>query len=228
MATVLIPWRPQPSRVEAFEAVQGWYRENLPEVELRTIDSDDEVFNLARCRNLAVASATDPNAVLILNDADTIPERAPLMAAIEAAAHSPLVQLPYTDYRWLGVEGTAELLAGTTVRGCAFELVVGACSGIYVTTARTWWSHGGQDERFRGWGFEDAAWYVAHETLLGEPPQRHPGAVFALAHDLEARHGPEFDANARLMQRYRDAAGKSEAMSQFVFSAENARSRPAS
>jgi hypothetical protein len=52
--------------------------------------------------------------------------------------------------------------------------------------------------------------------------------VFALAHELEAREGPGFDANARLMQRYRDAAGSSEAMSQFVFSAENARSRPAS
>ncbi len=227
MATVLIPWRPQPSRMEAFDAVIAWYRENLPELELRTIDTDDAVFNLSRCRNRGIADMHDDE-VVVINDADTLPERAPLIAAIEAAAHSSLVQLPYTDYRWLGPEGTAELVAGTPPRDCEFELVDGACSGIYVTTPRTWWSHGGQDERFRGWGFEDAAWYVAHETLLGEPPQRHPGAVYALAHELEAREGPGFEANARLMQRYRDAAGSSEAMSQFVFSAENARSRPAS
>jgi hypothetical protein len=228
MVTVLIPWRPQPSRVEAFDAVLAWYRDNVPDAELRTIDTDDAVFNLSRCRNLGIAAVDDEGEVVVINDADTLPERAPLIAAIDAAAHSSVVQLPYTDYRWLGPAGTAELVAGTAPRHCEFELVVGACSGIYVTTPRTWWSHGGQDERFRGWGFEDAAWYVAHETLLGEPPQRHPGAVFALAHELEAREGPGFDANARLMQRYRDAAGSSEAMSQFVFSAEKARSRPAS
>jgi hypothetical protein len=85
-----------------------------------------------------------------------------------------------------------------------------------VTTPRTWWRHGGQDQRFRGWGFEDAAWYLAHETLLGEAPRRHPGHVYALHHTAEVREGPQYDANAALMERYRAAATSAEAMRTLV------------
>ena len=87
---------------------------------------------------------------------------------------------------------------------------------IVILFAATWLSHGGQDERFRGWGFEDAAWYVAHETLLGAPPQRHQGSVFALHHETQLREGPQYDLNAALMQRYRDAATSADAMRAFV------------
>lgn len=204
--TVLIPWRPQPSRVEAFDAVVGWYRDTFGDVDIRTVDSDDEAFNLAQCRNLGIAGIEDDTQVVIINDADTIPEEPALREAIAAAATSGRVHLPYTEYHWLGQQGTSELLAGVPPRECDFELVRGACSGVYVTTPATWWSHGGQDERFRGWGFEDAAWYLAHETLLGEAPIRHHGAVFALHHVPAPREGTNYDANAALMEEYRAAA----------------------
>lgn len=229
--TVLIPWRPQPTRLEAFDTVIAWYRENFGDVDIRTVDSDDPIFNLAQCRNLGVASIEDPTQVVIINDADTIPEIGPLREAIEAAATSGRVHLPYTEYHWLGADGTAQLLAGRPLSACDFELVRGACSGVYVTTPATWWAHGGQDERFRGWGFEDAAWYLAHETLLGEPPRRHTGTVYALHHTPEVREGPQYEANAQLMERYRDASVSVEAMSQLVDSvatAARARALPGS
>src|SRR5690606_26747423 len=153
--TVLIPWRPQPSRVDAFDAVVAWYRENLGDVNIRTVDTDDEAFNLARCRNLGIASINDPNSVAIINDADTIPERDALLDAIAQAETSGRVHLPYTQYHWLGAKGTEQLLEGHPAHRADHEVVLGACSGVYVTTPATWWSHGGQDERFRGWGFED-------------------------------------------------------------------------
>ncbi len=229
--TVLIPWRPQPSRVEAFDVVIAWYRENFGDIDIRTVDCDDEIFNLAQCRNLGIASIEDAGQVVIINDADTVPEIGPLREAIEAAASSGRVHLPYTAYHWLGAEGTAQLISGRSLDECDFELVRGACSGVYVTTPATWWSHGGQDERFRGWGFEDAAWYLAHETLLGEPPRRHGGTVYALHHTPEVREGPQYDANAQLMQQYRDASVSVEAMSQLVESvatAARARALPGS
>lgn len=219
---VLIPWRPQPSRVEAFDAVVAWYREHLGDVDIRTIDSRDEIFNLAQCRNLGIASIERETDVVIINDADTIPELGPLREAIAAAAHSGRVHLPYTRYHWLGASGTAELLGGRDPDDCDYELVRGACSGVYVTTPETWWAHGGQDERFRGWGFEDAAWYLAHETLLGEPPRRHDGTVYALHHVPEVREGPQYEANAELMEQYRVASASAEAMGQFVESAATA------
>lgn len=209
---VVIPWRPAPSRMEPFQRVWDWYAENLPEARLRTIDTEDDVFVLAACRNEAVRTAPE-GAVVVMSDADTLPEVDSLRRAIEAARTSGLVHLPYTEYRWLGGTGSAQYAAGVPLESCEYEqLVRGACSGVYVTTPSAWWAHGGQDEGFRGWGFEDAAWYLAHETLLGAPPRRHEGRVFALHHAPETRAGAGYDANAARMERYRAAAGDPAAM----------------
>lgn len=232
-ALVVLPWRPAPSRIDAYDRVRDWYAQMLPELRVETIDSGDDPFNLARCRNLAVAGMADPDAVIVLGDADTLPEPEPLRAAIAAAATSGRVHLPYTAYHWLGAEGSAQFAAGAPLADCSFELVKGACSGVYVTTRRTWEAHGGQDERFRGWGFEDAAWYLAHSTILGEPPQRHEGRVYALHHIAAERAGAQYESNAAHMERYRVAASDPSAMSALVdkglaASARNARSGPGS
>ncbi|WP_100813161.1 MULTISPECIES: glycosyltransferase family 2 protein [Microbacterium] len=213
--SVIIPWRAAPSRVTAFEAVTSWYAREFPEFTVRTIDTEDDVFVLAACRNRGIAGE-NPDDVVIINDADTVPEADALRAAVDAAGTSGLVHLPYTAYHWLGATGTAQYLAGLDPEQCEFELVRGACSGVYVTTPRTWERHGGQDERFRGWGYEDAAWNLAHQTLLGSPPQRHEGRVYALHHVAETRAGAHFDANAALMERYRGAAGDPGAMRSLV------------
>lgn len=213
--TVVVPWRPASSRVPAFEFVLDWYARLLPDFSVRTVDTDDEVFVLAACRNRGIA-AVDPDEVVVVCDADTLPEPGPLREAVAAARTSGLVHLPYTEYRWLGGVGDAQLRAGIPAQECAHELVIGACSGVYVTTPRTWARHGGQDERFRGWGFEDAAWHRAHEALLGAPPVRHEGRVYALHHAAEVREGPRYEANAALMERYRAAEGDPVAMAQLV------------
>jgi hypothetical protein len=213
MVTVVIPWRPQPSRVAALEAVTAWYAQNLPEATVTLVDTDDEIFNLARCRNVGVAAAA-AGEVVVINDADTLPEIEALSVAIAAAPTSSVVHLPYTEYRWLGASGSREFAEGMPLPQCDFVLISGACSGVYVTTPETWARLGGQDERFRGWGFEDAAWYVAHETLAGEVPRRNEGRVYALHHQAEPREGEQYDANAALMERYRDASGDAEAMRQ--------------
>ncbi len=214
--TVVVPWRPAPSRMWAFDALRHWYAEILPSAVLRPVDPVDPVFNLSQARNAGVSAVPDPHQVVVVNDADTLPEREPLLAAIDAAKASGLVHLPYTEYRWLGAEGTAMFASGAALSDCPFELVRGACSGVYVTTPATWWSHGGQDEGFRGWGFEDAAWFLAHDTLLGSAPARHEGRVYALHHAPETRSGPLYDANESRMRRYRDAARNPDAMRQLV------------
>lgn len=213
--TVVVPWRPAPSRVPAYDFMRQWYARYLPDFAVRTIDTDDDVFVLSACRNRGIA-AFDPDEVVVVCDADTLPEPEPLRAAVAAARTSGLVHLPYTQYRWLGRDGDAQLRAGVPPEECAHELVIGACSGVYVTTPRTWARHGGQDERFRGWGFEDAAWYLAHQALLGAAPVRHEGRVYALHHAAEVRAGARYEANAALMERYRAAAGDAVAMAQLV------------
>jgi len=214
---VIIPWRPQPSRLAAFEATSAWYRQNLPGAEIVTVDSGEVPFNLARCRNVGMADVATPDEVVVVGDADTIPSLEPLLAAIADAATSGLVHLPYTRYQWLGAAGTAAYFAGAPLDTVDATLVVGACSGVYVTTPRTWASHGGQDERFRGWGFEDSAWFAAHTTLLGTQPRRHEGDVYALHHETQLREGEQYEANAALRERYRDAESSPESMRALVF-----------
>lgn len=231
MLTVVIPWREQPSRLSALDAVREWYLREIGDVEFVLVDSDDDVFNLSQARNTGVAAVADAGRVVVINDADTIPQRESLLDAVGAAASSGLVHLPYTHYHWLGASGSAQFVEGTPLAECDFELVRGACSGVYVTTPRTWFSHGAQDERFRGWGFEDAAWYLAHTTLLGGPPRRTEGRVFALHHAAQPREGEQYDANASLMERYKAAVGNVAAMRALVgesdaHRARNARSLP--
>ena len=85
-----------------------------------------------------------------------------------------------------------------------------------VTTRDIWQRHGGQDERFISWGYEDTAWGVAHETLLG-PLHRHRGFVYALTHVITERKEETQNIGIDLMQRYEDARHDIEAMRELVF-----------
>jgi hypothetical protein len=206
---VAIPWRPQPDRVYAHELTADTYRAFLPDATIVDVDTDHQPFCLAACRNkgvrLAEAGGYD---VVILADADTLPEPGPLLAAIHGAATDDLVHTPYTEYRSLRADGTVQFLAGAPLRDCNHLTVPFACSGVYVTTPSTWWACGGQDEAFKGWSPEDFAWLICHRALLGADPVRHEGAVYALHHPGPPKTGDAYDAAVALYQRYL-AAGES-------------------
>lgn len=200
---VVIPWRAKPDRQYALNVVKSWYRDNLPDAKLIFADDDKKDFCLSGCRNIGVKNAEECGAdVVIINDADTIPEIDPLMDAVIAANSDGYVHLPYTEYRALGLVGTRQFKKGVELDNCDAFIVHGAVSGVYVTSPKTWWSHYGQDERFRGWGFEDAAWYTAHTVILGREPVRHDGKLYALNHRSANKKGPLFESNKNLCDTY--------------------------
>jgi hypothetical protein len=214
---VAIPWRFQHHRVPAHNLTVARYRELLPNTVITCVDTVHEPFCLAACRNEGVRLAEQGGYdVAVIGDADTLPEREPLLEAIEQARYSRLVHLPYTEYRSLRADGTEQYRAGTPLEECNHLVVDGAASGVYVTTPATWWAHGGQDERFRGWGGEDAAWYAAHTTLLGAEPVRHEGRVYALHHESQVKEGVQCTANFALVYRYHQAQGDRAAMRALV------------
>ena len=90
--TVVIPWRPAPTREPAYAFVTDWYARHVPEATVRAIDTADDVFVLSACRNEAVRSVP-PGEVVVINDADTFPEVNVLRAAVEAARTSGRVHL---------------------------------------------------------------------------------------------------------------------------------------
>ncbi|GGK61359.1 hypothetical protein Sme01_03080 [Sphaerisporangium melleum] len=210
---VAIPWRSQPDRVYAHQLTRERYAELLPGADIVDVDTDHAPFCLAGCRNKGVRLAERAGAdVVVLGDADTLPEREPLLAAIAGASRDGLVHLPYAEYRSLGGRGTQQYRTGVPLEACHHLTIPGACSGVYVTTPPTWWAHGAQDERFKGWGAEDAAWWAAHTTLLGAQPVRHEGRVYALTHESAVKEGPQYTANFALCFRYHQAQGDPDAM----------------
>ena len=213
---VVIPWREQPSRVFAFNEVRRWYEDCMPDADIIIADNGGEQFHLSASRNHGMREASNYD-VVIVNDADTIPEILPLEEAIEDCQTTGLVHLPYREYRTLGVEGTQAYLRDTPLAHCPHFLVYSACSGVYVTTPDTWWMYGGQDEEFRGRGFEDTAWLFAHTTLLGAPPVRHEGNVYALHHKPDKKEGEQYTRNAQRCALYENASGNYDAMHALVF-----------
>lgn len=198
-----VPWRPQPNRVYAHDLTVQRYRDLLPDADITDVDTEHEPFCLAACRNRAVRLAeAEGYDVVVLADADTLPERKPLLTAIEQARYSRFVHLPYTEYRSLRADGTRQHRAGRPLETCSHITIPFATSGVYVTTPATWWSCGGQDERLLGWGMEDVCWLVAHRTLLGAEPVRHEGRVYALHHQPAVKEGAQYDANVALYHRY--------------------------
>ncbi|MEV7013290.1 hypothetical protein [Streptosporangium sp. NPDC051022] len=209
---VVIPWRPTTDRQYAYDLTVAHYRDLLPDTAVLAVDTNHQPFCLAGCRNRGVRLAEEAGAdVVVLGDADTLPERDPLLEAIRGAATSGLVHLPYTAYRSLRRDGTAQYRGGVPLQDCNYVEVPGACSGVYVTTPATWWSHGGQDELFLGWGGEDAAWSAAHLTLLGAEPARYEGRVYALHHASAVKEGEQYTANFARIYRYHQAQGDPEA-----------------
>ena len=198
-----VPWRSQPHRVYAHDLTVQRYRDLLPDAHIVDVDTDHDPFCLAACRNKAVRTAEAGGYdVAVLGDADTLPEREPLLEAVEQARYSRFVHLPYTEYRSLGRDGTDQALDGIPLDHCSHVTIPFATSGVYVTTPATWWACGGQDEHMLGWAPEDVAWLISHRLLIGAEPVRHEGTVYALHHESPPKSGPVYDAAVARYRRY--------------------------
>jgi len=205
-----VPWRPgQPDRERHHAIVKSHLQAILPNAYHVDVDTDHEAFCLAGCRNQGVRAAQEAGCdVVVLCDADTLPEPAPLLAAINSAQDGRL-HLPYRTFKGFSPAGTAAYLAGTPAHRCEVELQTEwSTGGVMVIQPAAWWRMGGSDERFRGWGFEDTATRVACDALLG-PTVRHTGTIYHLWHPTSRDpNSPLFKANQALMRRYEAAEGR--------------------
>ncbi|WP_433364059.1 glycosyltransferase family 2 protein [Streptosporangium sp. CA-115845] len=206
---VVIPWRGgQPDRERHHETVRAHLRSLLPDAWHIDADSGHQPFSRAGSRNHGVRLAQDVGAeVVVLCDADTLPEREPLLAAIDSA-HDELLHLPYRLFRGFTPAGTDAYMAGTQPMDCGIELESEwSTGGCMVIQPPSWWRMGGMDERMTGWGAEDTAARVACDALLG-PTVKHPGVIFHLWHPSEIDPASTlYQANMALMARYVAAEG---------------------
>lgn len=215
---VVIPWRPGSLERNAHhDIVRAHLQDLLPDAIHLDVDSGHEPFSRAGSRNAGVRLVETAGAdVVVICDADTLVEAEPLHAAIAAAADGRL-HLPYTWYRGLSREGTMAYLARVPLADCEAELEhEWATGGVLVIQPEAWWRAGGMDERFLAWGFEDAAYRIAADALLG-PTVCHEGTINHLWHPPDTNLGsPQHVANGQHCQRYVDATGDPEALQAII------------
>lgn len=214
--TVAVPFRGgQLDREIHADYIATTLRDMLPDADHQLVDCDG-MFSRARVRNEAVHRAG--NGVVVLCDADTLPEPGPLRAAIEGAAEDGVLHLPYTRYRALSPAGTLAVYArGVDPHHAPVEdesrRPIG---GVWVIRADAYWAAGGMDEAFQGWGFEDDAFWTASSLLLG-PPVRHDGTITHLHHQPAAdTRSPQYRANRARHQQYVRARRNPAAMRSLV------------
>lgn len=182
---VIIPYRSSgcEHRRRNFEFVEKTMKRLLPEADHITVDANPDLpFNRGASRNAGVR-VSNHHDVIVLVDADTVPQKGPLDEAIWAASQDGKMHLPYTTYRTLTPSGTKKALRGLNPSD---QRVVGtlewACSGVVVMDPDSYAAVGGQLE-LTGWGFEDSIFAIVGNHRLGRFV-RHTGDVNHLWHPI--------------------------------------------
>lgn len=183
---LVIPWRETPSRLEPFNYVLNWYKTNFPDIEIFFSDTDGDVWEPSKSRNLGVKKAQEAGCdVLIVNDADSLAELHALKEAIEDCQKDGLIHNPYTLYKHLNYDSTKDYYAGMSVSQCFGYVYNDSVGGIWVCKPSVWWEIGGMDEKFKQWGPEDRAFDVAHRMIKGCNIVHHDGWLISLAHERQ-------------------------------------------
>jgi hypothetical protein len=207
---VCIPWRPQPHRLAAFERVVGWYEDHGYQVVLG--DSHHETFNLAAARNAAVRAAGDAE-IVVVADADTIPEARALMRAIRRATSQPMVVYPFEHYVYLGDVDPATVDLERLAELPHEQTYTHSVGGLLVVQRQLYWELGGHDEGFRRWGYEDTAFEIVAETLART--DRITGSVYAFGHEADRDMSDANPGRSRI-QLYRYARRNPKIMRELV------------
>lgn len=222
---VVIPWRgTSPERQRAFDYVKNWFVKNMDvrqeegaRYPLFMPDTGSEKFNRGASRNLGVQLAWRSGArVVVLCDADTVPEEAPLREAIWAAEKDHKLHLPYTHFRGLTQSGTRRALRGKPLEAQPTEDEHDhATGGILVIRPDSYVKAGGHPELL-GWGFEDTIFRICCDALLGAS-YRHNGNINHLWHPKDWNLGsPQWLANKAISDEYTAVEGNKTAIQELV------------
>jgi hypothetical protein len=199
-------FRDDGERGKIFEAIRERVESLYPFDEVLIVDSGHQPYNRAASRNLIVKRAIESDVVVVC-DADSIPEEKPLREAIDGAYGSSLFHIPFQTVRVLSSSRVRRLPDNLkSVReiyryGPSF-------GGCYVVRPQLWWDVGGMDERIVGWGYEDEIFLVATTTFSGKYVS-HPGNLYTFNHS----RGPDLDSrppNGALRDSYNENIGNKE------------------
>jgi len=203
---LVIPWREQPSRIKPLEAVLFWYQTNLPDIEIFYSNKPGKYWNAGASRNDGVKKAQEAHCdVIIVNDADTLPEIQPLLKAIKDCQEDGMIHNPYNLCKYFDKETSERFYNGEDIKLLKHKLFPDANGGIWVCTPETWWSIGGMDEKFLQWGGEDSVFEIAHKIIKGKNFTKHDGYIYCLGHNKQEKEegfSLNYSKNVELYWKY--------------------------
>lgn len=207
------------TRSPAFQVVRDQVSKLTDFWKVITVDSGHEPFNRAATRNMAVRQAEAAGAdVVVLCDADSIPQRDPLRQAIIDASTDGLIHYPFNEV-WEMVPKAIHLIRVgrnlNQLRNRAYNRYGPSQGGCWVVSPATWWSAGGQEERFSGWGCEDRAMIAAANTLVGRSVQ-HEGVLMCLYHHRPPIAHQWIPQDVQLLTRYESSIDDPEMMKEIL------------
>lgn len=211
---VLVPRRPEPWRDRLWGHVRARIEDAVEWPIHEGVDAGPQPMNRAAARNRAAAEAEEWD-VAVFCDADTVPDFERLEEAVGRALDAKHLVCPQDTFRSLTRAGTLAVLDGSCEVHEAPERwdYPNPKSSCIVVHRDAWEAVGGYDERFVGWGFEDAAFYHACEALVGV--ERLKGLCWHLWHPRSPEKDPntrDYRRNAELGARYKAASGSADAM----------------
>lgn len=185
------PWRETADRREAFEVTKEKVLSLYFFDDVYTVDSGHRSFNRAASRNVAAEHSLGKCDVIVLCDADSIPEKHALLAAIDSA-HDGLMHFPFDIAWYLGSKSLERIKLGQNLEQLKSRIIDKCPSegGIWVCKPETWFAAGGMDDRLKYWGCDDRAFLAASRTLVGMPV-KHQGVLLCLPHNRPHDSGEE-------------------------------------
>lgn len=220
---ILVPIRSGfADRDRLWEFCRSWWGERHPDWPIVEghHEAEEGLFNRSVALNRAAALAGDWDVAVVI-DADVLCDPNRVREAVQMAADTGQMVLPYQLRYDLGEAGTEMVLDGVVPdpddrdwrRQVAYTYR-NQVSGVLAVSRSLWDACEGFDEKFRGWGCEDNAFAAAAQTF-GGPLLRLPGEVWELHHATasEGRRGtPSHNANHARKVRYDAVIGNPEAI----------------
>jgi predicted glycosyltransferase involved in capsule biosynthesis len=181
---VVIPWRPVPSRITAFQKLLKFYKKNFPDFEVIPSDSDGEIYNIGRSRNLGAKKAIDNGAeIIIFNDADSFAKPELIKKAINYSIENNEIAAPYNKtHQHYNARETSLFFRHFNYDLNIGEIVLAPelfpdgspptkwhpCSGVFVVPKNIFLELGGYEEIEGGWGPEDILLHKNYFNLYGK------------------------------------------------------------